>query len=30
LLDHFWWGSIFFINIPVSVVALVLGLILIP
>jgi MFS transporter, DHA2 family, multidrug resistance protein len=30
LLDHFWWGSIFFINIPVSAVALVLGLVLIP
>ncbi|MCO5972154.1 DHA2 family efflux MFS transporter permease subunit [Actinoallomurus soli] len=30
LLDHFWWGSIFLINIPVSAVALVLGLILIP
>jgi EmrB/QacA subfamily drug resistance transporter len=30
LLDHFWWGSIFFINIPVSAFALVLGVILIP
>jgi DHA2 family multidrug resistance protein-like MFS transporter len=30
LLDHFWWGSIFFINIPVSAVALLLGLVLIP
>jgi MFS transporter, DHA2 family, multidrug resistance protein len=30
LLDHFWWGSIFFVNIPVSAVALLLGLILIP
>ncbi|GAA4608490.1 DHA2 family efflux MFS transporter permease subunit [Actinoallomurus liliacearum] len=30
LLDHFWWGSIFLINIPVSAVALVLGFILIP
>jgi MFS transporter, DHA2 family, multidrug resistance protein len=30
LLDHFWWGSIFFINIPVSAVALLLGLFLIP
>jgi MFS transporter, DHA2 family, multidrug resistance protein len=30
LLDHFWWGSIFFINIPVSAVALILGLALIP
>jgi DHA2 family multidrug resistance protein-like MFS transporter len=30
LLDHFWWGSIFFINVPVSAVALLLGLVLIP
>ncbi|HZE33444.1 MAG TPA: TetR family transcriptional regulator [Actinoallomurus sp.] len=30
MLDHFWWGSIFFINIPVSAVALLLGLVLIP
>ncbi len=30
LLDHFWWGSIFFINIPVSALALVLGMVLIP
>ena len=30
LLDHFWWGSIFFINIPVSCVALLLGIALIP
>ncbi len=30
LLDHFWWGSIFFINIPVSAFALFLGVVLIP
>jgi EmrB/QacA subfamily drug resistance transporter len=30
LLDHFWWGSIFFINIPVAALALILGVVLIP
>jgi DHA2 family multidrug resistance protein-like MFS transporter len=30
LLDRFWWGSIFFINIPVCALALVLGAVLIP
>ncbi|MCT9931641.1 MFS transporter [Planotetraspora sp. A-T 1434] len=30
LLDHFWWGSIFLINIPVVVIALVAGAVLIP
>jgi DHA2 family multidrug resistance protein-like MFS transporter len=30
LLDHFWWGSIFFINIPVAAVALLAGFVLIP
>ncbi len=30
LLDHFWWGSIFFINIPVAAFALILGIVLIP
>jgi EmrB/QacA subfamily drug resistance transporter len=30
LLEHFWWGSVFFINIPVVVVALVAGRILVP
>ena len=30
LLDHFWWGSIFFINIPVAVAAIVACLALIP
>ncbi len=30
LLEHFWWGSVFLINIPVMVVLLVSGLILLP
>jgi DHA2 family multidrug resistance protein-like MFS transporter len=30
LLDHFWWGSIFFLNIPVAVVGLVACVALIP
>jgi EmrB/QacA subfamily drug resistance transporter len=30
LLDHFWWGSIFFINIPVAVIAIVACLVLVP
>jgi EmrB/QacA subfamily drug resistance transporter len=30
LLDHFWWGSIFFINIPVAAAALVACLALVP
>jgi MFS transporter, DHA2 family, multidrug resistance protein len=30
LLDHFWWGSIFLINIPVAVLALIAGAVLIP
>lgn len=30
LLDHFWWGSIFFINIPVAVAGLVACVALIP
>ena len=30
LLEYFWWGSVFFINIPIAVVALMGGLILIP
>ena len=25
LLEHFWWGSMFLVNIPIVVVALVLG-----
>lgn len=30
LLEHFWWGSVFLINIPVMVVLLVGGLVLLP
>jgi EmrB/QacA subfamily drug resistance transporter len=30
LLDHFWWGSVFFVNIPVIALALVAGAILLP
>ena len=30
LLEHFWWGSVFFINIPIVVVALVAGVLLVP
>ncbi|MFP3900116.1 MAG: MFS transporter [Acidimicrobiia bacterium] len=30
LLEHFWWGSVFLINVPVVVVALVLGQLLVP
>lgn len=30
LLDHFWWGSIFLVNVPVVVIGLVLTLILVP
>lgn len=30
LLEHFWWGSIFLINVAVAVVALVAGFVLIP
>ncbi|RBH58900.1 MULTISPECIES: MFS transporter [Pseudomonas] len=30
LLDHFWWGSVFLINVPIVLVALVLGALLIP
>lgn len=30
LLEHFWWGSVFLINVPVVVVALVSGYFLIP
>jgi EmrB/QacA subfamily drug resistance transporter len=30
LLDHFWWGSVFLINIPVAGFALIAGAILIP
>ncbi|MDT3395886.1 MFS transporter [Streptomyces sp. B1866] len=30
LLDHFWWGSVFLVNVPVVVLALVCGFLLIP
>ena len=30
LLSHFWWGSIFLINVPVAVVAIVAGLAIVP
>ncbi|WP_030442172.1 MFS transporter [Actinoplanes subtropicus] len=30
LLEHFWWGSVFLINVPIVVVGIVLGLIIIP
>lgn len=30
LLEHFWWGSVFLINVPVMVLVLVSGLILLP
>ncbi|HZA86300.1 MAG TPA: MFS transporter, partial [Acidimicrobiales bacterium] len=30
LLEHFWWGSVFLVNVPVVVVALVLGQLFVP
>jgi len=30
MLEHFWWGSVFLVALPIDVVALILGLILIP
>ncbi len=30
LLQHFWWGSVFFVNVPVTVAAIVAGVLLIP
>src|SRR3954469_5909489 len=30
LLDHYWWGSVFLINLPVTVIALVAGKVLLP
>ncbi|MGZ4688906.1 MAG: DHA2 family efflux MFS transporter permease subunit [Acidimicrobiia bacterium] len=30
LLEHFWWGSIFIVNVPIVIVGLVLGYMLIP
>jgi EmrB/QacA subfamily drug resistance transporter len=30
LLEHFWWGSVFLVNVPVVVIALVLGRLFVP
>ncbi|SFE53404.1 MFS transporter, DHA2 family, multidrug resistance protein [Paenibacillus algorifonticola] len=30
LLEHFWWGSVFLINLPIAIIALVLTLIYVP
>lgn len=30
LLGHFWWGSVFFVNMPIVVAAAVLGVVLVP
>ncbi|WP_019818807.1 MFS transporter [Saccharomonospora saliphila] len=30
LLEHFWWGSVFLINVPIVVVALIIGAVVIP
>lgn len=30
LLEHFWWGSVFLINIPIAILALILAVLLIP
>jgi EmrB/QacA subfamily drug resistance transporter len=30
LLEHFWWGSIFTVNVPVVIIGLVLGAVLVP
>src|SRR3954453_236462 len=30
LLEHFWWGAVFLINVPIVVVGIVLGLVIIP
>src|SRR3546814_18674547 len=30
LLEHFWWGSIFIVNIPILLIGLVLGYLLVP
>lgn len=30
LLEHFWWGSVFLINIPIAILALILAVFLIP
>lgn len=30
LLDHYWWGSVFFVNVPIALLALALGAYLVP
>jgi EmrB/QacA subfamily drug resistance transporter len=30
LLEHFWWGSVFLVNVPVVIIALVAGFLLVP
>ncbi|MGH9116339.1 MAG: MFS transporter [Acidimicrobiales bacterium] len=30
LLEHFWWGSVFLVNIPVVIIALILGALIVP
>jgi EmrB/QacA subfamily drug resistance transporter len=30
LLEHFWWGSIFLVNVPIGIVAIVAALVLVP
>jgi EmrB/QacA subfamily drug resistance transporter len=30
LLEHFWWGSVFLVNVPIVIVALVAGMVLLP
>ena len=30
LLDHFWWGSVFIVNVPIVIVALIAGAIVVP
>ncbi|XOT94678.1 MFS transporter, partial [Alcaligenes pakistanensis] len=30
LLEHFWWGSVFLINVPIVLIALPLGWMLVP
>src|SRR6202008_1257300 len=30
LLDHFWWGSVFLINVPIVIIAVVLMTVLVP
>ena len=30
LLEHFWWGSIFLVNVPIVIVAVIAGIVLVP